>query len=129
MMDIDERQRRKEYIESLTPTERGVFADMVMRSLRGSWRSPRKRAYIIQWIGQTGDVEYYDAAKLTSLAESYFAKIGRGSPDGRFWRGIYEEADVDIVVLPERKVRELSSHIPDDLTWDDRRIGKEYGYD
>jgi hypothetical protein len=128
-MDLSERQKRKEHIKELTSLERGVYADMIMRSLRGSWRNPRRRAKILEFIGETDNVEYYDSDTLCENVDSYFNRIGRGMPDGRYWRGKYQEADVDHSVLEERRLRELASRIPDDLTWVDYRINKVYDND
>ena len=129
MMDLEERNDRKDFIESLTALERGIYADMIMRSLRGSWRSPRKRTFILQWIGKTGEMEFYDAGWLVDKTESYFKSIGKGRPDGRTWRRYYQEKEVDVTQLPESRIRELASHIPDDMTWDDYRINKEFNDD
>lgn len=127
MMELEERERRIDYIEELNPTERGVYAHMIMRSLRGSWRKPRARTHVLELIARTRDVAYFDAEQLREWVRTYFEKIGRGDDDGRYWRRHYEDADVDVTVLSESKVRELASHIPNDMTWDDFKFDKEFG--
>lgn len=124
--DFEERERLKEFIAQLSEKERGVYADMIMRSLRGSWRSPRDRTFILEFIALTGSMEYYDSEELRAHIERYFEKIGRGSPDGRFWRRKYEQVDLDLTKFDESFIRELADEIPDDMTWDDYRINKEF---
>ena len=121
-----DKPKKIEYIKSLNPTERGVFADMIMRSLRGSWNRPHDRAKMLKWIGEVGELEYYDDDKLLSRAEGYIENIYDYYPDGRYWRNYYEEVDVDHSVVGESKLREMSSHIPDDLTWDDWGINRVF---
>lgn len=123
-------ERQKEYksfVDGLTPIERGIYADMIMRSLRGSWRQPRPRTQILELIAGTGDVKYYEPSKLRKWVKQYFERIGRGDSDGRYWRRHYENADLKVTTLSEETVRDLASHIPNDMTWDDYRINKEFG--
>lgn len=82
---------------------------------------------MIEAIAETGDVVHYDPDELQDRVKQYFEKIGRGWPDGRYWRRDYSEADVDVTQLPESKVREFAGRIPDDVTWDENRIGTEFG--
>lgn len=125
-MELDEWERRREFVKSLTPTERGVYADMVMRSLRGNWNSARSRAYILQFIAAQDEVRFYDSDDLLDEVDEYFKRIGMGERDGRFWRPIYQEADVDHTAIEEPRLRLISTHIPNDRTWDDHKINKLY---
>jgi len=129
IFELEERQEYQQFIEELTPLERGIYADMIMRSLRGSWRKPRRRTFLLLWLGRRGDMEIYDSEWLENSADEYFKQIGKGNADGRRWRSYYEEKEVDLTTLSERKVRELASHIPNDMTWDDHRINKVFSND
>jgi len=123
---MSEIQRRKQdFIEDLDVGKRDLYAEMVMRSLRGSWSNPRPRAEILATIGHVGGLLAYDDDSIQSKAERYL-ETGeeRGHWDGRTFRSVYGE--VEIADYDESTVRLLSSHIPDDMTWDNWRIEKEF---
>ncbi|WP_226041207.1 hypothetical protein [Natrinema sp. DC36] len=115
---------KREYIESLDIGERDVYADMVMRSLRGSWGSPIPRVEILKTIADVGGLVVYDDDELAVKASSYLETHYR---DGRFFRSYYQNADINIPELAgEGKVHQMASHIPNDLTWDDWKINKVF---
>lgn len=125
---IEDRQERKEWIEnSLTALERGFLADMLMRSLRGSWLKPRERAYMIEFLSESDSMAFYDPYTLNEKVCNYFENIGRGMPDGRFWRGKYQEKedDVDYSMLDKTQIEKLARWIPNDQTWDEREIERK----
>ena len=112
---------QRDFIESLDVGERDLYAEMVMRSLRGNWSNPKPRANILETIADVGGLLVYDDETLAGTVKSYKEKRGW---DGRHFRTYYGE--VNVSDFDETTVRELSSHIPDDLTWDDYRINKEF---
>lgn len=115
---------KDDLIADLSPQERDVFAEMIMRSLRGNWRNPRDRANILVTLGDY-ELSEYDAESIKAKAERYL-ETGeeRGHWDGRTFRSKYGE--VDVTTVDEPTVRRLASHIPHDMTWDDYRISKEF---
>jgi len=115
---------KQELIKSLSPKERDVYAEMIMRSLRGNWRNPRPRAKILVEL-DNHEMDVYEGVVGTK-AETYLERgEERGDWDGRAFRSTYGE--VDVSDYDEQTVRVLSTHIPHDLTWDDWRISKEFG--
>jgi hypothetical protein len=112
------------FIGSLSPTERDVFADMIMRSLRGNWSRPEERTRILDTLADH-EMEVYD--DLQSKVDGYRSDAYSGRPygDARYFRSYYGE--VDITDVDEETVRLMASHIPHDLTWDSWRLDQEFG--
>lgn len=111
------------FIEDLTPHERDVFADMIMRSIRGSWNQPEDRTRILDALADH-EMDVYD--DLQAKVDGYRSDAYSGRPygDGRYFRGYYGE--VDISDADEDTVRLMASRIPHDLTWDSWRLDKEF---
>lgn len=114
--------KKEEYIKSLDVGERDVFAEMIMRSLRGSWNMPMPRTLILETIADVGGLLVYDEEELKGRVESYKKKMDW---DGRHFRPYYGKVDISEVTT-EDKVKEMASNIPYDMTWDDWRIEKEF---
>lgn len=117
-------ERKRELIKSLNLGERDLYAEMLMRSLRGSWNRPRARAEILCTIGKVGGLLVYDDDSIRDKAALYIAKGEEwGQWDGRTFRSCYGR--VNIADYDEQIVRIVASNIPDDMMWDDFRISKE----
>jgi hypothetical protein len=110
---------KRDFIESRDVGERDLYADMIMRSLRGNWNCWQDRTEILETIADVGGLLYYD--DLGSKARSYRKKTYH---DGRYFRGYYGE--VDVSDFDESVVRECATHIPHDMTWGDWKIHKVF---
>jgi len=125
---MSQNDRKREFIESLDVGERDLYAEMIMRSLRGSWSNPRPRAEILATIGDVGGLLAYDDDSIQAQAERYIERgEERGHWDGRTFRTTYGE--IEVTGFSEGVVRTLSTHIPDDMTWNDYRLNREFGDD
>ena len=114
---------KREFIESLDVGERDVYAEMIMRSLRGSWAKPEARTKILLTIADVGGLLVYDEEDLENKVNSY---LNIKSNDGRYFRSFYGKVNIPEITSEER-VRLMANHIPNDLTWDEWRIEKEFG--
>lgn len=115
-----------QFVAELTPHERDVFADMLMRSLRGSWGNPRPRTRLLDEIA-SHELDAYDdlQSKVDGYRSDAYSGVAYG--DGRYFRHYYEEADVDIASVGEETVREFADRMPQgDLTWDEWRVDKVF---
>ena len=109
-------------LEAMSPGERAVLADMLMRSLRGSWRQPKPRTMLLNEIARTGDLAVYDADDLEEKVDQYRRMWDW---DGRHFRGFYQDHEFDYLdYVDEAWLREWASRIPDDMTWNARRLNQ-----
>lgn len=116
---------KDDFVASLTPAERDVFAEMIMRSLRGNWNNPKDRTNILDTIADY-EVEVY--TDIQSKVDGYRSDAYSGRPygDGRYFRGYYGEVDI-AEVADEETVRLMATHIPHDLSWNSWRLDKMFG--
>lgn len=113
----DYKQDARDLLENVPGEHYEVYADMVMRSLRGSWRSPQRRIFILEELAGTDIFTEDVRAQIESRCESFKTEYFSGWHDGRTFRYVYEEQiDVD---YGAELARELSAYIPDDQTWDE----------
>jgi len=110
--------------------ERDVLANMVMRSLRGSWAPPfRERAEFLISLADAG-LSDYDNNSVRSRAESFINGGESGYRDGRTFRYIYQDGPNLSEQTDEKTAKALVGHIPaGDLTWDANAIERKFSDD
>jgi hypothetical protein len=130
--DLPDHVLNRDKIRELSDYERAVLLGMVMESLRGSWTAPKRRLALIKFTCNLGVGDHLSDEFLEEtlrIARGFWVskQTKHRHHDGRRFRGggighygcLWEQIEKD----PET-MEKLSRFIPDDLTWDSRRLGR-----
>lgn len=111
--------------------ERNALANMVMRSLRGSWGHPyEERAEFLRDLAESG-LSDYDEEKVISKVDHFLEGTETDDlgtvRDGRTFRYIYEDGPRVAEQTDEQTAKSLVGHIPaGDMTWDANAIERRF---
>lgn len=116
-------QEAKELVKQISDADREIYTDMVMRSLRGSWRRPQARIAVLELLAE--DDQIFDEAirdEIQELCGIFKDRYFYSDHDGRLFRRTYQDR-IDIE-YDASTARRLAGFVPDDRTWNERRFAR-----